>query len=54
MKAIDHAFQSRIDFILPYDDLTQEARHEVWKDFIAHMGQERFEVMRAKAKAYMK
>lgn len=32
--AIDSAFQSRIDLILPYSDLDQAGRRKVWVNFI--------------------
>ncbi|RMZ71996.1 TOB3 (member of AAA-ATPase family) [Pyrenophora seminiperda CCB06] len=34
LSAIDPAFQSRLDLILPYHDLTEESRKDVWKNFI--------------------
>ena len=44
MENIDHAFQSRIDFILPYDDLSGPSRREVWTKFIQHVGKDKFNV----------
>lgn len=44
MENIDHAFQSRIDFILPYDDLSESSRREVWTKFIQHVGTDKFSV----------
>lgn len=38
IENIDDAFQSRIDIILPYGDLTDEARHQVWINFINKSG----------------
>ncbi|KAK0710017.1 hypothetical protein B0T26DRAFT_723802 [Lasiosphaeria miniovina] len=34
LSAIDPAFKSRLDLILPYHDLTRESRRDVWKNFI--------------------
>lgn len=34
LSAIDPAFKSRLDLILPYHDLTEASRHDVWKNFI--------------------
>jgi len=34
LSAIDPAFKSRLDLILPYHDLTEESRKDVWKNFI--------------------
>lgn len=44
MEVIDPAFQSRVDFILPYTDLTTEAREEVWRNLIIRAGTERMDV----------
>lgn len=38
IENIDDAFQSRIDIILPYGDLTDEARLQVWVNFINKSG----------------
>lgn len=38
IENIDDAFQSRIDLILPYGDLTAEARLRVWVNFINKSG----------------
>lgn len=38
IENIDDAFQSRIDIILPYGDLTAEARLQVWVNFINKTG----------------
>lgn len=38
LESIDDAFQSRIDIILPYGDLTDEARLQVWINFINKSG----------------
>lgn len=38
IENIDDAFQSRIDLILPYGDLTAEARLQVWVNFINKSG----------------
>lgn len=43
-KSVDPAFQSRIDLILPYSDLTVNARAEIWRNFINHLGEEKFDV----------
>jgi hypothetical protein len=43
-SSIDHAFQSRVDLLLPYYALTSIARREVWENFIRHFGQARFQV----------
>ena len=42
MKAVDPAFQSRLDFMIPYDDLDAAARRQVWTNFIGRVGPERF------------
>lgn len=44
MEVIDPAFQSRVDFILPYTGLTVEAREEVWRNLITRAGAERMDV----------
>lgn len=44
MEVIDPAFQSRVDFILPYTGLTMEAREEVWRNLITRAGAERMDV----------
>lgn len=33
-RGIDPAFESRIDIILSYDDLTQASRRQIWVNFI--------------------
>lgn len=38
IENIDDAFQSRIDLILPYRELTPAARLQVWTNFIAKSG----------------
>ncbi|KAK3693092.1 hypothetical protein B0T22DRAFT_504503 [Podospora appendiculata] len=45
LSAIDPAFKSRLDLILPYHDLTEESRRDVWKNFIGMLprGLSRFE-----------
>ncbi|KAI1082911.1 P-loop containing nucleoside triphosphate hydrolase protein [Whalleya microplaca] len=45
ISSIDHAFQSRVDLFLRYDDLTPEARRRVWENFIDRAGREKFENM---------
>ena len=40
MQVIDPAFQSRVDFIIAYEDLTVEARREVWTNMIDRAGTE--------------
>jgi len=47
IASIDHAFQSRIDLFLPYRDLDAEARRQVWRNFVGHVGDERFEISEA-------
>ncbi|KAK4160328.1 member of AAA-ATPase family [Cladorrhinum sp. PSN259] len=37
LSAIDAAFKSRLDLILPYHDLTEESRRNVWKNFIQNL-----------------
>lgn len=44
MDVIDPAFQSRIDFMIPYDNLTTGARREVWTNFVRRVGLERFAI----------
>lgn len=44
MEVIDPAFQSRVDFILPYTGLTIEAREEVWRNLIIRAGAERTDI----------
>ncbi|KAI0147924.1 P-loop containing nucleoside triphosphate hydrolase protein [Hypoxylon sp. NC0597] len=34
VESIDHAFQSRIDLFLPYNDLTKQARRHVWEGLL--------------------
>ncbi|KAL8306341.1 hypothetical protein RB597_003119 [Gaeumannomyces tritici] len=38
ISALDHAFQSRVDLLLPYHDLAPAARRRVWENFVAHAG----------------
>ncbi|PHH93223.1 hypothetical protein CDD83_10161 [Cordyceps sp. RAO-2017] len=38
ISSIDHAFQSRVDLFLPYHDLGELARRQVWQNFIKHAG----------------
>ncbi|KAK8087583.1 hypothetical protein PG997_002544 [Apiospora hydei] len=38
MESVDAAFQSRIDLMLPFDPLTEAARAEVWRNFVATNG----------------
>ncbi|KAF2176932.1 P-loop containing nucleoside triphosphate hydrolase protein [Zopfia rhizophila CBS 207.26] len=38
VAAIDPAFRSRIDLILPYSDLDEPARRKVWVNFIEKLG----------------
>jgi hypothetical protein len=33
-----------VDLLLPYHDLTPAARRQVWDNFVAHLGRDRFEV----------
>jgi SpoVK/Ycf46/Vps4 family AAA+-type ATPase len=40
LNAIDPAFKSRIDLILPYYDLDEPSRQRVWKNFINLLGHE--------------
>lgn len=44
VTSLDHAFQSRVDLFLRYDDLTTNARRQVWQNFINRAGSERFDV----------
>ncbi|KAI0531700.1 P-loop containing nucleoside triphosphate hydrolase protein [Xylaria digitata] len=44
IESIDPAFQSRIDLFLPYYDLSNEARREVWLNFIKRAGRDKFGV----------
>ncbi|KAJ4300797.1 hypothetical protein N0V90_002885 [Kalmusia sp. IMI 367209] len=37
ISTIDPAFRSRVDLILPYHDLDEEARKQVWKNFIRRL-----------------
>lgn len=37
-SSLDHAFQSRVDLFLPYNDLTTAARRQVWQNFIKRAG----------------
>lgn len=39
LSAIDPAFKSRLDLVLPYHDLTEESRRDVWKNFIEMLPQ---------------
>ncbi|OTA64797.1 P-loop containing nucleoside triphosphate hydrolase protein [Hypoxylon sp. EC38] len=38
VESIDHAFQSRIDLFLPYNDLSKQARRHVWEGLLARLG----------------
>ncbi|RYP09636.1 hypothetical protein DL764_001178 [Monosporascus ibericus] len=45
IAAINQAFEPRIDLIIPYQDLTVEARKVVWASFLSHnWGIERFDM----------
>lgn len=44
IDAIDMAFKSRIDLILPYHDLDESARRNVWVNFISHLALEASEI----------
>ncbi|RYP51901.1 hypothetical protein DL768_002869 [Monosporascus sp. mg162] len=44
VSSIDHAFQSRVDLFLPYHDLTNEARRQVWENFIGRAGRDKFDL----------
>jgi SpoVK/Ycf46/Vps4 family AAA+-type ATPase len=44
LTKIDPAFESRIDFILPYEDLTSQSLVQVWRKFIKHVSEEKFDV----------
>ncbi|KAH6695039.1 P-loop containing nucleoside triphosphate hydrolase protein [Plectosphaerella plurivora] len=44
VSTIDQAFQSRVDLFLRYEDLTPSARRQVWDNFIARVGRERFSI----------
>jgi SpoVK/Ycf46/Vps4 family AAA+-type ATPase len=37
INTIDPAFRSRVDLILPYQDLEEGARKQVWKNFIRRL-----------------
>lgn len=43
-EVIDLAFQSRIDIILPYKDLDQPARRQIWRNTISQIRNCAFEV----------
>ncbi|KAK4661167.1 uncharacterized protein QC763_704660 [Podospora pseudopauciseta] len=43
-SAIDHNFQSRVDWFLPYYDLDSTQRRQVWLNFLKHFGAEKFVV----------
>ncbi|KAJ9144054.1 P-loop containing nucleoside triphosphate hydrolase protein [Pleurostoma richardsiae] len=47
MSSIDHAFQSRVDLFLPYQDLTAATRRRVWEGFIDRAGRDKFAVSAA-------
>ena len=38
ISAIDTAFKGRIDLIIPYYDLDEDSRKNVWKNFIKRLG----------------
>lgn len=40
IDAIDPAFKSRLDLILPYHDLDEQSRRKVWVNFIQKLGSE--------------
>ncbi|KAK6852737.1 hypothetical protein PG990_010388 [Apiospora arundinis] len=44
ISSIDHAFQSRVDLFLPYHDLTNAARRQVWENFIDRAGRDKFDI----------
>ena len=44
VSSIDHAFQSRVDLFLPYHDLSNEARRQVWENFIDRAGRDKFDL----------
>jgi SpoVK/Ycf46/Vps4 family AAA+-type ATPase len=44
IASIDHAFESRVDLFLRYQDLTPKARRQVWGNFMDHAGRDKFEV----------
>ncbi|KAJ4294968.1 hypothetical protein N0V88_005208 [Collariella sp. IMI 366227] len=44
LSRIDHAFQSRVDLSLLYQDLGARARKQVWQDFFEHFGVHKFDV----------
>ena len=44
ISSIDHAFQSRVDLFLPYHDLSNEARRQVWENFIELAGRDKFDL----------
>ncbi|KAL2148037.1 hypothetical protein VTI28DRAFT_93 [Corynascus sepedonium] len=41
---IDHAFQSRVDLFLPYQDLDAATRKQIWNNFIEHFGRDKFDI----------
>ncbi|KAH8660102.1 P-loop containing nucleoside triphosphate hydrolase protein [Xylariales sp. PMI_506] len=41
---LDHAFQSRVDLFLPYSELDESARRQVWENFLEHTGRTNFAV----------
>ncbi|KAK4246926.1 P-loop containing nucleoside triphosphate hydrolase protein [Corynascus novoguineensis] len=41
---IDHAFQSRVDLFLPYQDLDAATRKQIWSNFIGHFGRDKFDI----------
>lgn len=38
ISAIDPAFKSRLDLIIPYSDLNEASRRKVWTNFIGLLG----------------
>ncbi|KAI1383407.1 P-loop containing nucleoside triphosphate hydrolase protein [Hypoxylon trugodes] len=42
---IDHAFQSRIDLFLPYQDLGKDVRRKIWANFLERTGNNGFPVV---------
>lgn len=44
VSSIDPVFQSRVDLLLHYPDLTPAARRQVWENFIRREGRDKFDL----------
>lgn len=47
MSSIDPAFQSRVDLLLHYLELTRAVRRRIWQNFITQAGYDKFNLSEA-------